>query len=74
MRNQMYATVGICLPEILWSLHTLKEIKKDLSMFWLRFSLLFKLAYLGKADMPKKYMLYQNIFYNIHPFFLHLLA
>jgi len=30
-------------------------------MFWLRFSLLFKLAYLGKADMPKKYMLYQNI-------------
>lgn len=56
-----------------WSPHTLKEIKKDLSMFWLRFSLLFKLAYLDKADMPKKYMLYQNV-YNIHPFFLHLLA
>lgn len=74
MRNQMYTTVGICLPETLWSRHTLKEIKKDLSMFWLQFSLLFKMDYLDKADMPKKYMLYQNIFYNILPFFLHLLA
>lgn len=70
----MRVTVGICLPEILWTLHTLREIKKDLSVFWLQFSLLFKLAYLGKADMPKKSMLYQNIFCNIHPFFLYLLA
>ena len=70
----MHVTVEICLPEMLRNLHTLREIKKDLSMFWLQFSLLLKLAYFGKAAMPKKYMLYQNIFYNIHPFFLHLLA
>lgn len=32
---------------------TLREIKKDLRMFWLQFSLLFKLTYLGKTNMPK---------------------